>query len=175
MAEPFLGDIHMFAGNFAPRGYALCQGQLMAIAQNEALFSLLGTTFGGDGVQTFALPDLRGRVPLHQGQGPGQPSYVIGARAGSESVTLTTQQIPSHNHPAAATTVGATSPSPQNAVLATTSTGNALYAAAGAGTYGQLAPQTIGNNGGNQPHDNMQPFLAINFIIAVEGVYPSRN
>jgi microcystin-dependent protein len=175
VAEPFLGDSHMFAGNFAPRGYALCQGQLLPIAQNDALFSLLGTTFGGDGQTTFALPDLQGRVPMHQGQGPGLPSYVIGEASGSETVTLIGQQIPNHNHPAPATTQGASSPSPQGGIFAATTTNNELYAAPGAGPAAQLTPQTIGNSGGNQPHDNMMPFLVINFIIALEGVYPTQN
>ena len=174
MAEPYIGDIRMFGGNFAPRGYALCNGQLLAISDNTALFQLLGTTYGGDGQSTFGLPDLRGRLPVHQGQGPGLGNYVIGQAAGTETVTLITTQIPGHTHtPAAGGAANATTPA--GGMPGTTVGGKEMYAAAGATTPTALATQTVALNGGSQPHENMMPFLAINFIIALEGVFPSQN
>jgi len=176
MSEPFIGEIKMFAGNFAPRGYAFCNGQLLSIAQNTALFSLLGTTYGGNGQTTFALPDLRGRVPLHAGQGPGLSSYALGQQSGVESVSLLQTQIPAHTHSVNASSAG---PSPALA----SPTGNVLAAAARGAPpiFSPAAPNTtmradmIAPTGGSQPHTNIQPILAINFIIALQGIFPSRN
>ena len=173
MATPFMGVISMFGGNFAPRGYALCQGQLQSIAQNTALFSLLGTTYGGDGQTTFALPDLRGRAPIHQGNLAGGGNYVIGQVLGTESVTLTSSQMPAHNHTLGANSNPGSGAGPAGAVWASYSAGQNYAAAASANTAmnaGALSPA-----GGNQPHNNVQPYLAINFIIALEGIFPSRN
>jgi microcystin-dependent protein len=158
----------MFGGNFAPLGWALCQGQTMAIDQNQALYALIGTTFGGDGTTTFVLPDLRGRIPIHQGSG-----FVIGQLSGSESVTLTTQQIPSHSHTPQANTA-ATATDPTNAVVAGVATAPPSWFVAGAPSLG-LAANFLGITGGSQPHDNMMPYLAVNFIIALEGIFPSQN
>jgi microcystin-dependent protein len=174
--DPILGQIMMFAGNFAPNGWALCNGQLMSIAQNSALFSLLGTVYGGDGVTTFALPNLQGRVPLHWGQGQGLSSYVLGEQTGSENVTLLTTQIPAHTHTATASNAAAAQADPTGNVWAVPvdSTG-----APGAGfnappPNAALAPTAIGPAGGSQPHNNIQPILAVTFIIALQGIYPSR-
>lgn len=175
MSEPYIGEIHMFGGNFPPVGYAFCNGTPLPIAQYDALFALIGTTYGGDGQTTFNLPDLRGRIPVHQGQGRGLPPVALGQSAGSETVTLIGQQLPVHNHPASASTQGATTTNPQGALLAATTTNNELYAAPGAGPAVKLAPQSVAPAGGNQPHDNLMPFLAINFIIALEGLFPPRN
>ncbi len=160
----------MFAGNFAPADWALCQGQLLPISQNETLFQLIGTTYGGDGTSTFQLPDLRGRVPLHMGSGGGA-NYPIGQLGGTEQVTLTSQQIPSHGHAPAANGSGSTQNGP----------GNAVWGPATPGPYTSTTPATamdthaIGPNTGNQPHDNMLPYLAINYIIALFGVFPSQT
>ncbi len=170
MSNPFVGEIRMFAGNFAPVGWALCLGQLMPISENETLFTLIGTTYGGDGQNTFALPNLASRVPVHMGTGPNGQSFVIGQMAGEETVTLTTSQIPAHSHvPAANTSGNATSPS--GAVWA----GNPDVAqfTAPASINGQMNAQSIQLAGGSQPHDNMIPFLVINFIISLFGIYPS--
>jgi microcystin-dependent protein len=173
MSEPFLGEISMFGGNFAPRGWAFCDGQLLSISQNTALFSLLGTTYGGDGRTTFALPDLRGRVPLHQGQGPGLGSYTLGQNGGSENVTLTTGQMPSHNHLVNVDTGdNGTTSHPNNQYLAS-SGGVSIYNSVTDSST--LNPGTVQAAGGNQPHANLQPYLCIDFIIALEGIYPSRN
>lgn len=173
MATPFLGVISMFGGNFAPRGYALCQGQLQSIAQNTALFSLLGTTYGGDGQVTFALPDLRGRAPIHQGTLPGGSTYVIGQVLGSETVTLTSAQMPNHNHTLGASSAPGSAAGPTGAVWAAYTAGQ-NYAAA-ASVNATMSASALSPAGGNQPHENRQPYLAINFIIALEGVFPSRN
>ena len=176
--EGVLATIIMFAGNFAPRGWAFCQGQILSIAQNTALFSLLGTTYGGNGQTTFALPDFRGRVPVGPGQGPGLPSYDLGQVGGSESVTLTINNMPVHNH-TASTTVGVTSTNasteePGGNVPA--SQANNFYAPTGSvnGSLGGVTT-TINNTGGSQPFSNMQPYLAMYFVICLEGIYPSRN
>jgi len=178
MSNPFLGEIRMFCGNFNPRGWAFCAGQLLSIAQNDALYALLGTTYGGDGVNTFGLPDMRGRLPINQGQGPGLSAYVIGQMAGTESVTLTTQQMPGHNHLMLATTTVGDQPAPTNTSFPATLTGTAtLYAVPGTSALVQnpMFSSSIGAAGGSQPHENRMPALAINFIIALEGVFPSRN
>jgi microcystin-dependent protein len=166
--DPILGQIIIFAGNFAPRGWALCDGQLLPISQNTALFSLLGTTYGGDGRTTFALPDLRGRVPIHAGQGPGLSNYALGARGGSESTTLTTNNLPAHSHPLLATSTGQADDSPAGNVLAQAD----IYAA---GPTNVTLGTSVGPVGENQPLPNLQPYTCINAIIALEGVYPSRN
>ena len=163
MAQPFIGEIKMFGGNFAIRGWAFCDGQLMAIDQNDALFALLGTTYGGDGQTTFAVPDLRGRVPINQGQGPGLQNYVIGQAAGTESVTLLNQQMPQHNHAANCNTTAAGAV-PTNSVWA--SSGGFAYTAPAA-----LMPmngQAIGLAGGSQPHDNVLPYQVLNYLISLE-------
>jgi len=158
----------MFAGNFAPRGYAFCSGQLLAISQNDALFALIGTIYGGDGVNTFALPNLQGRVPVGQGQGPGLSNHVIGELSGAETVTLNANQMPVHGHVVACNSDLGTSTDPTN---------NFWAASADLRPYTDQSPNTtmFPAVGGNQPHDNMPPFLTINFVIALEGVFPSRN
>lgn len=171
MGAPFLGEIRMFGGNFAPNGFAFCDGRILAIAQNDALFALIGTTYGGDGVTTFGLPDLRGRIPVHAGQGPGLSSYVLGQSGGSETVTLITQQLPNHAHAAQAQSAAGNQAAP----------GGGVWAASGQNQFSSNAPSAgmstaaIGSAGGSQPHDNMAPFQVVNFIIALEGVFPSRN
>lgn len=169
MSEPFIGQIMMFGGNFAPRGWALCNGQLLSIAQNTALFSILGTTFGGNGQTTFGLPNLQGRVPLHPGDGPGLSPRVLGEMGGEEAVTLLQTQLPPHSHTASATGGDATTSKPDGAVPAS----GGAYAAASDGST--MSPSFIGGGGSSQPHDNMQPYQAVNFIIALEGIFPSRN
>ena len=169
--EPFVGEIIMFGGSFAPRGFALCDGQLLNVSQNDALFSLLGTIYGGDGRTTFALPDLRGRVPIHQGQGPALSDRRIGSNGGVEGVTLTLDQIPSHQHLLKGSTNNVTTPDPGGQVLATASPFAYLNGAPGAA----LNSAALGMTGGNQAHPNIMPFQCINFCIALFGVYPSRN
>ncbi len=173
MDSPFLGMIAMFGFNFAPRGWAFCNGQILPIAQNTALFSLLGTTYGGNGQTTFALPDLRGRVPIGQFQGPGLSDYTLGQVAGSETVTLLSTQIPAHTHTLNGITQAGTSAVPTGNLPANTGALDKEY-----GIPGTLTPmnaQAIGSTGGNQPHSNMQPYLAINYCIALQGIFPSRN
>jgi microcystin-dependent protein len=164
MAEPFLSEIRILSFGFAPKGWAFCNGQLLPINQNQALFSLLGTTFGGDGRVNFALPDLRGRVPMHVGSG-----HVLGERAGQESHTLTQQEYPTHNHLANVVNSNANA-GPTGHFFAAA---NTLYQPAPANT--QLAPTTISNVGGGQPHANLQPFLTLSFAIALQGIFPSQN
>jgi microcystin-dependent protein len=173
MSNPFIGEIRMFGGSFAPVGWAFCNGALLPISQNDTLFNLIGTTYGGDGQETFGIPDLQGRVPIHQGQGPGiSQNYVIGQQAGVESVTLTVQQIPSHNHSMAASTATATNTNPNGNILATSPTISS-YVIDVAGP--QLAPGTLQFIGGNQPHENMMPFLCISFIISLFGIFPTQS
>ena len=164
--------------NFAPTGWQLCAGQLLPISQYAALFSLLGTYYGGDGQTTFGLPDLRGRVPINQGQGPGLSPYTIGEASGSENVTLIPTQIPAHNHPLNASSANANQTSPTGSFLAvaqdSTLSAIPIYNAS-AGGLTQLNPQSIGMAGGSQPHTNIQPFLCVNFIIAFVGIFPSRG
>jgi microcystin-dependent protein len=174
VAEPFLGEIRMFGGNFAPRGHAFCNGQSLPIAQNDALFALIGTTYGGDGQVTFNLPDLRGRIPIHQGHGPGLGTYVIGQVAGSETVTLVAQQLPAHTHSVACSTAAANQNSPTGRFWASDP-------GAESASYTNGAPNILMSGGattpagGSQPHANIQPYLCISFIIALEGIFPSRN
>src|SRR4051812_21623869 len=169
MSDPYIGEIRMFGGNFAPVGWLLCQGQLLPISQYDALFNLIGTTYGGDGQETFNLPDLRGRVPVHQGAGAGLSSYVLGQEGGVESVTLTTSQLPGHTHSFVGTTNQAgTTNAPTN--LVGQNPGSNIYVEDQA--FVALAPQSLLSQGGSQPHDNLQPYLSVNFIIALEGIYP---
>lgn len=173
MSNPFLGEIRMFAGNFAPVNFAFCDGQLISIAQNSAVFSLLGTTYGGDGQNTFAVPDMRGRIPIHQGQGPALPNYVIGQIAGQETVILNTTQIPSHSHDLVAVAGGTKQTSPSGAAWA--SGGPEQFASNRITPItGQLQSGLSANVGG-QAHNNMMPYLAVNFIVALQGIFPSRN
>ena len=175
MSDPFIGEIIMFGGNFAPRSWAFCDGQLLPISQNTALFSILGTIYGGDGRTTFGLPEMRGRVAIHPGIGPGLSSYRLGQRGGLETVTLTANQMPSHTHTATlnAEVTPPTQANPSGAMLA------------GASIYGPSAPSPnralsadavqVQNTGGSQAHTNIQPYLCVNYIIALQGVFPSRN
>ncbi len=172
MSEPFLGEVRLFPYNFAPRGWAFCQGQLLPINQNQALFSLLGTTYGGDGRVTFALPDLRGRVPLSSGQGPGLSDYTLGQSGGTEAVTLGVNEMPTHSHPVAANGRQSNRPGPNGRVPGRASAGD-VYAASGNGAV--MAAETIVPTGGGQPHTNVQPYLAMNYCIALTGIFPSRT
>ncbi|TDN93245.1 tail fiber protein [Microbacterium sp. BK668] len=167
--DPFIGELRCFGFNFAPRGWALCNGQLLSISQNTALFSLLGTTYGGNGTTTFGLPDLRGRVSLAFGQGPGLSNRTQGEQAGTETVTLTAATIPAHGHTVAASSA-ATSKNPSGAFPAVTGAGSSY------GTTGDLTMNAamIGGGGSGQPHDNMPPYVVLNWCIALEGVFPSR-
>ena len=171
MNDPFIGGIIMFAGNFAPRGWAFCDGQLLPISQYSALFSILGTTYGGDGRTTFALPDLRGRAVLHEGQSPGTTYRNLGSSGGTETVTLNTSQMPLHNH---GFNLGGTasSTSLSGQLLAESSS---VATASSAGSNNDLNASTIANAGGSQPHNNMQPYAVVNYIIALVGTYPSRS
>lgn len=168
MADPYVGELRLFAGNFAPAGWAFCAGQLLPISENETLFNLIGTTYGGDGETTFALPDLRGRVPIHQGGG-----FVPAASGGSEDVTLTVQQIPAHTHALLATTNAGSGASPAGNLLAQTSGGIQLYYEGQA--TDPMNNQAITPAGGSQPHTNLQPYLCVNFIISLFGIYPSPS
>ena len=176
MSDPFLGEIRLVGFTFAPQGWALCDGQLLSIAQKTALFSLLGTTYGGNGQTTFALPDLRGRVPIHPGQGPGLSNYVLGEQSGSENVTLNTSQLPGHNHPLASSNQQGSSSDPSGYFPAVLNDPAGTIAVNGylASSNSTLNPAAIGVTGGNQPHSNIQPFLCVNFIICLQGIYPSR-
>jgi microcystin-dependent protein len=176
MSEPFLGEIRMFGGNFAPKGWAFCNGQVLSIAQNTALFSLLGTTYGGNGQTTFALPNLQGRVPMHWGTGPGLTPRTLGESSGSETVTLISSQMPAHNHAIEANSGQGDTYSPQGAVNAAavdaTQQPLNIYSTSVNTT---MAAQSVGLAGGSQPHENMQPYQCVSFIIALEGIYPSRS
>ncbi|MBP6238900.1 MAG: phage tail protein [Saprospiraceae bacterium] len=171
--EPYIGQVCLFGFNYAPRGWALCNGQLMSIGQNSALFSLLGTTFGGDGISTFALPDLRGRVAINQGDQPGLSKYAMGQTGGSETVTLNVTQMPQHVHAGQlhASNGAANQEEAQNHLLAET----AVYTDAAANQVMNASAVTVGPTGGNQPHPNLQPYLTLNYCIALEGVYPPRT
>jgi len=179
MADPFIGEIRMFGGNFAPSGWALCNGQLLSISQNSALFSILGTSFGGNGQTTFGLPDLRSRVPIQQGQGVGLSPYDVGQQGGSEQVTLLQTQMPAHNHMVTATSDSAAADAASGNLLATPSAGRGqtppqIYGAA-TGAAVTMGPTMIAPSGGSQPHENIQPYLCVTFIIALQGIYPSRG
>lgn len=172
MSEPFLAEIRIFAGNFAPRGWAFCNGQLLPISQNTALFSLIGTTYGGDGRSTTALPNLKGRAPMHPGRGPGLTSRRLGQRGGVEMVTLTEAQMPNHTHALKAANAPAEQSAPQNNSLARSINGTVYR---NGGTLVQMSDRALPNAGGSQAHNNVQPFLTMNFIIALVGLYPSRG
>ncbi|MCK8501372.1 MULTISPECIES: phage tail protein [Myxococcus] len=174
MSEPYIGEIRMFAGNFAPRGWAFCQGQILAIAQNTALFAILGTTYGGNGQTTFALPDLRGRYPMQPGQGPGLSPRTLGEQGGSETVTLISNQMPQHTHSLNVSSQQGDTETPVGTVLAADNNGT-IFNYRAAPIDGTMNPAAIGIAGGSQPHNNMSPFLCLNFIIALEGIFPSRN
>jgi len=171
MAQPYLGEIRMFGGNFAPAGWMFCEGQTLAISEYDALFTLIGTTYGGDGQSTFMLPDLRGRLPIHQGQN-GSFTYVLGETGGVEQVTLTTNQIAAHNHVLLATTTASQVPNVANAVPATGVISELYW---GDPPDNTAAPQAISPTGGSQPHSNFQPYLCVNFIIALAGIFPSQT
>ena len=170
MADPFIGEIRMFGGNFAPLGWAFCAGQLVSIAENEVLFNLIGTTYGGDGQNTFGLPDLRGRVPLHQGTGVGTSGHILGDSGGAESVTLTDEQLPSHSHPLFSGNLASLT-TPAGNLPANTSI-KPLYSPI---KNSSLNPEGYRTVGGGQAHENMMPFLSINFIIALFGIFPSQS
>lgn len=172
MADPFVAEIRIFAGNFPPRGWATCDGQLLPIAQNTALFSLLGTNFGGDGRSTFGLPNLAGRSPMFWGTGPGLSERVLGETGGSETVTLLPSQMPNHRHGLKAA-LSPTTGIPSASVALSPTNGGSIYRASG--TPQLMAPQTLGAAGGSQPHNNLQPFLTLTFIIALVGVFPPRS
>jgi len=174
MANPFLAEIRIFAGNFAPKGWALCDGQLMPISQNTALFSLLGTTYGGDGKSNFALPNLQGSAPMQAGQGPGLSLRDLGETGGEQTVTLLVTEMPTHSHTAQCLSAGEGDNSPQNAVWAGGGRGAPpMYTPAG--NTVQMNPFAMSVAGGNLPHNNMPPFLGLTFIIALQGVFPARS
>jgi len=179
MAMPYVGQILMFAGNFAPAGWMTCSGQTIPISENETLFNLIGTTYGGDGQSTFKLPDLQGRLPIHMGTGGGLSNYQIGQSGGMEEVTLTTQQIPAHNHMAVTNSAqGSTAVPSASTILSSQNIGNGnntpnVYGAFASGTSVTLPPTTIQNTGGSQPHNNIQPVTAVTYIISLFGVFPS--
>lgn len=165
MAQPYVGEIRMFAGNFAPAGWMFCEGQLLPISENETLFQLIGTTYGGDGQSTFALPDLRGRIPIHQGNG-----HILAETGGAEEITLTVQQIPAHSHPLLASSAPATTPNPAGNVMGATLTATPYIALP---PNLAIAPQAVSAVGGSQPHNNFQPYLCVDFIISLFGIFPS--
>ena len=165
MAQPYVGEVRMFAGNFAPAGWMFCEGQLLPISENETLFQLIGTTYGGDGESTFALPDLRGRVPIHQGNG-----FILAETGGAEEITLTANQIPSHSHPFIATSSIANSASPSNSILASPSQVTMFF---GDPPNQPMKSSMISHIGGSQPHTNFQPYLCVDFIISLFGIFPS--
>ncbi|HEX9994323.1 MAG TPA: tail fiber protein [Acidimicrobiales bacterium] len=169
MSEAFIGEIRIYGFNFPPRGWAMCNGQILSISQNTALFALIGTTYGGNGQTTFALPNLQSRVPVHFGQGPGLSPYPIGETSGSETVTLNQNQLPVHGHTVSASSVAPNASRPGNAFLAA----NGAYQAAADGTT--MNPGMVSGGGSNQPFGILQPFLALNFSICLEGLFPSRN
>lgn len=172
--NPYVGQIKMFAGNFPPAGWAFCDGQLLPIAENETLFNIIGTTYGGDGQTTFALPDLRGRLPMHTGTGTGGlTTRVLGEMGGTETTVMTINQMPSHNHLVGGVTTDGNQSTPTGNVFANTKILDKEYSDAAADTT--MKSTMIGNTGGNQPINNVQPFLAVNFIISLYGIFPTPN
>jgi microcystin-dependent protein len=167
MAQPYVGEIRIFAGNFAPAGWMFCQGQLLPISENETLFGLIGTTYGGDGQSTFALPDLRGRIPIHQGNG-----FILAQTGGAEEITLTAQQIPAHSHPLLASSATAASRDPVPNAAPAVAAGDAYV---GTPDLVPLSPQAVTTAGGSQPHTNLQPYLCVSFIISLFGIFPSQT
>lgn len=170
MAQPYVGEIRMFAGNFAPAGWQFCEGQLMPISEYETLFNLIGTTYGGDGQSTFALPDLRGRVPIHFGNG-----FTLAETGGVEEVTLTVSQIPAHTHPLLATTNSASGTVPSSNVLPGTAAASTITPYGTDAPVTPLVAQIVGSTGGSQPHTNFQPYLCVDFIISMFGIFPSQT
>jgi microcystin-dependent protein len=178
MADPYVGEVRCFGFNFAPYQWALCNGQLMAITQNQALFAILGTTYGGNGVSTFALPNLQGQIPMHWGNGPGGFNTVIGEVQGQPTVTLLTSQIPLHTHTVSSATVTVAaerSATPSSTSFLSESKGAFVYQNPPVTTNAPFSPKAISPNGNSQPHDNMQPYLVLNFCISLYGVFPSRG
>lgn len=175
MADQFIGEIRIFAGNFAPTGWALCAGQLLPISQNTALFSLLGTYYGGDGKSTFALPDLQGSVPVHQGQGPGLSERYLGEASGAPDVTLLLSETPAHTHALMASPDPADHVAPGNTFSLAVSNPGTIYQDNTTQNQTAFAIQTIAPVGGGLPHDNRQPYLVLNFIIALQGIFPARG
>jgi microcystin-dependent protein len=167
MAQPYVGEIRMFGGNFAPAGWMFCEGQLLPISEYETLFNLIGTTYGGDGQSTFALPDLRGRLPIHFGNG-----FILAETGGAEEITLTVNQIPAHSHPMVGSGDIAGSPNPGNSLVARSSTINMFFNGA---TAAQMSNQSVTSDGGSQPHSNFQPYLCVDFIISLFGIFPSQT
>jgi microcystin-dependent protein len=174
MSNPFLGEIRMVAFNFAPVGWALCNGQILPISQNVALFDILGTTYGGDGQKTFALPNLQGCVPIHMGTNTSGTPYIIGEQGGAENVTLTLAELPPHNHPVNCVNSGGTQASPAGGYPAIESTGTSLDYSNGPSS-GQMSSSMIANTGGGDPFSVQQPYLCVNFVIALSGIFPSRS
>ena len=175
MSEPFVAEIRIFAGNFAPRGWAFCDGQLLPIANNTALFSIIGTTYGGDGRTTTALPNLQGRAPMHPGRGPGLTARRLGEKVGVETVSLSESQIPSHTHTVRAATSPANPIPPSNTTSLGRSAAGTAYQSDTSSNLVDMASETIATTGGGQAHTNVQPYLTLNFIIALVGLYPSRG
>jgi microcystin-dependent protein len=175
MAEPFIAEIRIFPFNFAPTGWAFCNGQLLPLAQNTALFSLLGTTYGGDGRSTFGLPNLQGRAPMHPGQGPGLSLHDLGETGGSETVSLLQSEIPSHTHTMRANSGDGISPTPTNNVASGAGADRDLFWYKDGTANATMNNNALSSSGGNQPHNNMQPYLTINFCIALQGVFPPRT
>ena len=165
MAQPYVGEIRIFAGNFAPAGWMFCEGQLLPISENETLFQLIGTTYGGDGESTFQLPDLRGRIPVHQGN-----NFVLSENGGAESVTLTINQVPIHSHSLLASSNIGNVPGPENAILAVSSKATIFFSDPPSAS---MNPQSVTGTGRNEPHSNFQPYLCVNFIISLFGIFPS--
>ena len=174
MADPFVAEIRIFPFNFAPKGWAWCDGQLLPLSQNTALFSLLGTTYGGNGKSNFALPDLQGRAPMHPGQGPGLSLHDLGETGGSETVTLLESEIPAHSHAMRASADPANAQIPNTAVTLARSSGGSAYSTTTTGLV-SMAPETLAPAGGDQPHNNFQPYLTFYFCIALQGVFPPRG
>jgi microcystin-dependent protein len=181
MASPYVGEIRCFGFNFAPQGWAFCNGQLMQIAQNDVLYSIISTTYGGDGITTFALPNLQGQIPMHWGNGPGGFNTTIGQTQGTPQVTLTTNQIPIHTHAVTAVSVPSggvperTAVAASNTFLGPSQPPNGVYQLAPSSVTAAFSNKAISGQGGSQPHDNMQPYLVINFCIALEGIFPAQN
>ncbi len=175
MSEPFVAEIRIFAGNFAPRSWAFCNGQLLPVSQNTALFSLVGTTYGGDGRTTFGLPNLQGRAPMHPGRGPGLTDRRLGEHGGVETVTLSEDQMPNHTHTLRATAENGEQGSLTSAVTLARARGGAPYQSSTSANLVDMDARSLPNTGGSQAHNNLQPYLTLNFIIALEGLYPSRS
>ena len=173
--DPFVAEIRIVPFNFAPKGWAFCDGQILPLSQNTALFSLLGTTYGGDGKSNFALPDLQGNAPMHPGQGPGLSLHDLGETGGSDTVSLLESEIPAHSHPLMASTTTASKPSPVGNALTRAGAGGTPYVAPAGAPLASFGAAALAPSGGDQPHNNMQPYLTLNFCIALQGVYPPRT